>query len=67
LLALSLIDQPLFLQERSAIPRVEGFAIALMVKIVHADYGFPIYGNAEHRGEATRRYRPCASSPTSFP
>jgi len=23
-----------------------------MVKIVHADYGFPIYGNAEHRGES---------------
>jgi hypothetical protein len=25
--------------------------IALLVKIVHQDYGFPLYGNVEHRGE----------------
>jgi hypothetical protein len=24
--------------------------IALLVKIVHVDYGFPIYGNPQHRG-----------------
>jgi hypothetical protein len=35
-------------------------AIALLVKIVHQDYGFDIYRSVEHRGE--KGSHPCATS-----